>query len=487
MAIGERDSEPSDDPSRSRSARVRALDVASEQLGLVGRSDTVEQQEDGTLVIVEHKATPVRRSTTVTAATRVQLALLGLCLEEMGYSISGYAVWFSTHRTRVDVVVGEPERAAAKAAVEATRSTVGSAQAPPPLEDDPRCRSCSHVDVCLPDERDLGPVRRRLARDPDGQVLHLATPGSRAGLRKGRVRVAREGEELGSVPLERVDALVIHGNVDVSSALIRELLMRSVPLLWASGRGRLAGWAGSARSPNGGTRNLQHLASAFGRVDLAKEMVAAKIANQATLLRRHGDAAAIVTRLRELSRQAQGAESVARLYGLEGEAARGYFAEFGALLSARVRQDEGVSFEARTRRPAQDPVNAALNLAYGLIACGLDPHAGFLHSSNRNKPALALDLVEEFRPAVGDSVVLSAFNNGEVGASDFSSVLSTCRLREGGRRALIAAYERRMATEFRHPLFGYQVTWRRAVEIQARQVLGVLDGSQPRYAAVRIR
>jgi CRISPR-associated protein Cas1 len=99
LAIGERDSEPSDDPSRSRSVRIRALDVASKQLGLVGRADSVEQQEDGTLVIVEHKATPVRRSTTVTEATRVQLALLGLCLEEMGYSISGYAVWFSTHRT----------------------------------------------------------------------------------------------------------------------------------------------------------------------------------------------------------------------------------------------------------------------------------------------------------------------------------------------------------------------------------------------------
>jgi len=155
-----------------------------------------------------------------------------------------------------------------------------------------------------------------------------------------------------------------------------------------------------------------------------------------------------------------------------------------------------VSFDARTRRPAQDPVNAALNFAYGLmvaeavravIACGLDPHAGFLHSSNRNKPALALDLVEEFRPAVGDSVVLGAFNNGEIRVSDFSSVLGSCRLRDGGRRALIEAYERRMATEFRHPLFGYQVTWRRALEIQARQILGVLDGSQSRYAAVRIR
>ena len=294
MAIGVRDSEPSDDPSRSRTGRTRALDVASERLGLVGRSDTVEEQEDGSLVVVEHKATPRRRSGTVTEATRVQLALLGYCLEEMGHRVSGYAVWFSTQRVRVEVVLNDAERAAAAAAVAETRATVGSTQAPPPLEDDPRCRSCSHVGVCLPDERGLGHVRRRIAADPDGQVLHLSTPGARAGLRRGRVRVVHEHEELASVPLERVDAVVIHGNVDVSSALVRELLWRSVPLLWASGRGRLVGWAASAASPNGGTRSLQHVAAAFGRVDIAREMVAAKIGNQATLLRRHGSAPAAV-------------------------------------------------------------------------------------------------------------------------------------------------------------------------------------------------
>ena len=161
-----------------------------------------------------------------------------------------------------------------------------------------------------------------------------------------------------------------------------------------------------------------------------------------------------------------------------------------------MRADEDLTFAARTRRPAHDPVNAALNFAYGLlvadgvrsvVSCGLDPHAGFLHSSKRNKPALALDLIEEFRSPVADSVVLGAFNNGELHATDFSMVLGNCRLREGGRRALIAGYERRMATSFRHPLFDYQVTWRRALEVQARQVLGVLDGSQPRYVGVRIR
>jgi CRISPR-associated protein Cas1 len=141
-------------------------------------------------------------------------------------------------------------------------------------------------------------------------------------------------------------------------------------------------------------------------------------------------------------------------------------------------------------------VNAALNFCYGLlladiiravVACGLDPHAGFLHSSERNKPALALDLCEEFRAPVADSVVIGTFNNGEIKAKDFTDVTGGTRMRETARKALIAAYERRVMTQFRHPTFGYQVTWRRAMEIQARLVLGVLDGTQPSYTGIAIR
>jgi CRISPR-associated protein Cas1 len=141
-------------------------------------------------------------------------------------------------------------------------------------------------------------------------------------------------------------------------------------------------------------------------------------------------------------------------------------------------------------------VYAALNYAYALlladairaiVACGLDPHAGFLHSSVRNKPALALDLCEEFRAPVADSTVIGAFNNGELKRSDFSEVLGVARLRDAGRRTLIAAYERRVLSEFRHAVFGYRVTWRRAMEIQARMILGVIDGTQPRYVGIRTR
>src|ERR1039457_5899428 len=114
------------------------------------------------------------------------------------------------------------------------------------------------------------------------------------------------------------------------------------------------------------------------------------------------------------------------------------------MLTAAVRQAQGLKLDTRTRRPARDPVNAALNFCYGMlladvtravVACGLDPHAGFLHSSGRNKPALALDLSEEFRAPVADAVVIASFNNGEVKVRDFTSITGSTRLRDDGRRS----------------------------------------------------
>jgi CRISPR-associated protein Cas1 len=254
----------------------------------------------------------------------------------------------------------------------------------------------------------------------------------------------------------------------------------------------VTGWAASAEGPNGGPRHRQHVQSKHGRLDLDREFVTGKIANQATLPRRHGDCPDAVAVIRDLQRMAGQAGSLNELFGVEGDAAARYFAGFPSMLSA----GSALGFNVRTRRPATDPVNAALNYAYGLLvsdiiraifACGLDPHAGFLHSPERNKPALALDLCEEFRAPVADSVVLGTFNNGELTDKDFSGALGTVSLRDRGRKQLIAAYERRVGQQFRHPVSGYSVTWQRAMEIQARMVLGVIDGRQPGYKSIRVR
>jgi CRISPR-associated protein Cas1 len=497
MAVGNQAHRASDDPAESRSARLRAVDVRSAELGITGRCDTVDLDAQGRATVVEFKSTPVRRRAEVTEPMVVQLALQCAALRETGMHIVGAAVQFTEHRTRVEVEIGPPQLAEAKRHTDLLRELLAEDRAPEPLVDDPRCMRCSHASVCLPDERALGEVHRRvLVADPDSQVLNLATPGARASLRSGRIRVGKSGESLGSVPIERVLALVLHGNIDVSSGLIRELLWRRVPVVWCSGTGRVIGWASPASGPNGGPRVRQHVASAAGHLDLARGFISAKIGNQATLLRRHGDAEPTVRQLRELQRRATRANGLTELFGIEGDAAARYFGKFSTMLTDSVRDDGGIVFDGRSRRPAQDPVNAALNFAYGMlladvlravVACGLDPHAGFLHSSERNKPALALDLCEEFRAPVADSVVIGALNNGELKANSFSHVTGSTRLRDKARSTLIAAYERRVTTMFRHPLFGYQVTWRRAMEIQARLVLGVVDGTQPRYKGIPTR
>lgn len=497
MEVGTQTHAAADDPAGSRSHRYRAVEVVSHDLGVVGRCDTVELDADAGMTVVEHKATPVRRRPEVTEPMRIQLALQSRALADMGYPVVGQAVYFVNHHTRVEVPVTESDLARAREAVAATARTLAAEQAPPPLEDDRRCSRCSHITVCLPDERPLAPVTRRIVvADPDTQVLHLTTPGSRAYVDRGRIEVSKSGEKLGSFPIERVQGLVVHGNVDLSSGLIREVLWRNLSIVWCTSTGRVTGWARPAHGPNGGPRLLQHVASYQGRLDLARQFVTAKIANQATMLRRLGDAPEAVKRLRELQQEALVSPSLTDLFGIEGEAAAHYFAHFLAMFRPKVVASEGLTFSARTRRPARDPVNAALNLCYGLltadalravVACGLDPHAGFLHSSGRNKPALALDLMEEFRPAVADSVVVNAFNNGELRARDFTTVLGTTRISDRGRRALIAGYERRVTGTFRHPIFGYDVSWRRAMEIQARLILGVIDGTQPRYLGIKIR
>lgn len=483
-----------DDSRTAKSDDHRAVDVFHDEWGVTGRLDTVSDTPDG-LIIREYKATPVRRRAEVTEPMRMQLALQESCLRSMGHDVAGVEVFFTTHHRRVPVTLTQRDYEKAEAAVESTRAVVTAQHAPKPLEDNPKCTRCSHAGVCLPDERKLSSASRRIVvSDPDTQIVHLTTPGARAYTRGGQMIVIKGDETLAKLPLEQVQGVQVHGNIDMSSGLMRELLWRGLVVVWCSSTGRVNGWAVSSMGPNGALRVAQHVASAAGRLAFAREFVSAKIANQATQLRRAGVRDTTLAELRMLQRRASSAQLWQDILGVEGEAASIYFQNWPLLLKERERANW--VWSGRSGRPASDPINAMLNFGYALlvsdavraiVSCGLDPHAGFLHSSGRNKPALALDLVEEFRAPIVDSVVQTVINNGEVKPHQFTDSLGSWRMTGVARRALIAAYERRMTTTVKHPIFGYPATWRRVMEIQARQVLGVLDGSQPEYRGVRVR
>ena len=142
-------------------------------------------------------------------------------------------------------------------------------------------------------------------------------------------------------------------------------------------------------------------------------------------------------------------------------------------------------------RPPTDAVNCLLSFCYGLLtkemlaaclAVGFDPYIGLYHRPRFGRPALALDLAEEeFRPLLADSTVLRLINNREVSASDFLVRAGAVTLTADGRKTVIRAWERRMTTQVRHPMFGYQVCYRRAVELQARILAARLTGELPAY------
>ncbi len=225
---------------------------------------------------------------------------------------------------------------------------------------------------------------------------------------------------------------------------------------------------------------------------IAKNLVVAKIQNSRTLLRRNwkeGEAPeSVMDAFKFDVDQARRAKSLDELLGFEGNAAARYFGQFQQMIR---RNDEGgfdFDFNNRNRRPPTDPVNALLSFGYALLTrtwtvtlsgVGFDPYRGFYHQPRYGRPALALDMMEPFRPLVVDSSVLQVINNGEVKPSDFKSVAGSVLLDDDGRKRFIAAFERRLEHEITHPLFGYKLSYRRLLELQARllarHLLGEID------------
>lgn len=198
-----------------------------------------------------------------------------------------------------------------------------------------------------------------------------------------------------------------------------------------------------------------------------------------------------------LARATQTTQDAGALLGIEGTAARLYFGEFCTMVAGHARPLTGrFELDGRNRRPPRDPLNALLSFCYALLTkdmvavtlgVGLDPYLGIFHRSRYGRPALALDLAEEFQPLIADSVVLGVLNNGEIEESDFVSRAGGFSLTAEGRRTVLAAYERRLDTVITHPLFKYKITYRRVLDVQARLLGAVLVGELPQYEPMTTR
>ncbi len=482
-------------PAEGALKQARSVDLASESLGITATLDLVEAADGGVVPVDTKKGHPARDGA-VWEADAIQVCAQVLLLREHGYTVKRGEIFYAETRQRVPVEITESLVARTLQVVAEARAVATRLAPPPPLESSPKCGRCSLAGICLPDEvnvlagREVGRPRRLIAADPDAHPLYVTEQGAMVGIDGGQLVVSKYREELVSVRLIDVLHVAPFGNVQLTAQCLRTLFDRGISVFHFTYGGWLSGVSTGMPSKNVMLRIRQ--AGAAARRDLAvpRKMIQGKIRNGRVLLRRNGDSLdRVVAQLAGLAELAEHAADAASLLGIEGTAARLYFEAFPSLL--RAEGLPGPAFTGlRNRRPPADAVNCLLSFCYALLAkellaaclvVGFDPYLGLFHRPRFGRPALALDLAEEFRPLLADSCVLTLINNREISASDFVVRAGAVSLTEDGRRTVLRAWERRMTTTVRHPVFGYSVSYRRAVELQARILAAYLTGELPAY------
>lgn len=527
------------EPSTDDVIHSRSVQMGSARLGATAKMDLIEARTGGDDLFralevcpVDYKAGAPREGddgNELWDADKMQLGVQALILRDNGYTCSEGVIYYRATKQRVRLPV-TPELEAWVRDNIARARTVAAGAMPPPLANSPKCPRCSLVTVCLPDEtrflktaagaetaedvrRPTPPPcptpRRLIAARDDSRSLYLNTPGLRVG-RKGEVlQVKEERALLDEVRLKDVSHVALFGNIQISTQAVQALCEAEIPVTYFS----MGGWFyGITRGHE--LKNVFLRIEQFRRVrddafalELSRQFVHGKIRNHRTMLMRNHlePPPGVITQLKHLADKALTATSREELLGLEGAAAAAYFAEFNGMLKTADELADApdpwdgqlrFNFEHRNRRPPTDPVNALLSLGYSLLAkdctvaalaVGFDPYVGFYHQPRFGRPALALDVMEEFRPLVAESVALACINNRILSVKDFVRAGDAVNLTAAGRKRYFQAYEQRLTALLTHPLFDYKVSYRRALELQMRLLAKTLTGEIAEYVPLMTR
>ncbi|MEX1128056.1 MAG: CRISPR-associated endonuclease Cas1 [Vicinamibacterales bacterium] len=524
-------------PEDAERIHARSVTLSSDTHGLIAKLDLIEGEGAAVTPVDYKRGAPKDTEAGPEAwpADRVQLCAQALVLREHGYDVRDAVAYYYETKQRVRVPVDEELVTETLDALGAARAIAASGRIPPPLVDSPKCPRCSLVGICLPDEtrRAMGlepespesqpslfgaeaessqdrpiesspdePEIRRLvpARD-DLRPLYVTGFALTVGKSDDVLQVRDKKQLIQEVRMHDISQVNVFGAVTVTGPALQALCWAEKPVAHFSHGGWFAGMTSGM-----GLKNVFLRIAQVRRGDdpaftlaFARDIVATKIRNQRTLLQRNHvePSRTVLARLKSLAEHALEVSSLESLLGVEGTAARLYFEQFSGMLKPEEGDElPAFEFEQRNRRPPRDPLNALLSFAYSLLAkdltivchaVGFDPFIGFYHQPRFGRPALALDLMEGFRPLIADSVVLSAVNTRMVTPKDFIQAGRAVTMTPSGRKGLLRAYEQRMDNLVTHPLFGYRVSYRRILELQTRLLARVVTGELPHYPGFETR
>jgi len=491
---------------------TRSVVLGSVSLGLTGKLDLVSTADDEAVPVETKRGRVPNNEQRSYEPERVQLMAQGLLLRESGYRCDHGVLYFAGSRTRVDVPFTPELEQRTINLIRQAHAATAATMPPEPLEDSPKCNGCSLAGICLPDEtclllgRDNGgdksettEVRQFFPARDDGLPFYVQEQGATVCKTAKTLVVWKQKEKLATVRVADTSQLVLCGNISVTPQTIHMLCQENVPIVHLSMGHWFYGLTQGMGLKNAYVRAAQFRVAADSArcLQLARQIVSAKIAAQRTFLRRNasGLPQQALDDLAQQDKNAQVADKVESLLGIEGLAAKAYFGNFSRMFKNDTLPSKW-DFQNRNRRPPKDPVNALLSFGYAMLAkeCTItvaaerfDPYWGFYHRPRHGRPALALDLMEEFRTSVVDSAVITAINTGMVRDNDFEIAKAGCAMKPAARKAFIRAYEGRLDQLVTHPVFDYRCSWRTIIRLQAKLLSRWVRGEIENYIGMVTR
>jgi CRISPR-associated protein Cas1 len=505
------------------------VEIESERLGVRGKADGVRYR-DGALVAYEHKKGRSDRRAAWPSDRLQVVAYCALLEEATGKAIAEGRIRYHADNVTVRVPFDDAARAELRAAVARAAELRRSVERPPVTEDARLCRRCSLAPVCLPEEERFAAMTAAAPDNPDGEradasgkvhrlfpenderrIVHVTEPGARVERSAEQLVVEIPERPPVKFPGRDVGAVVLHGNVQMTTQALHYCAANDIGVHWLTGGGNFVGSLGGG-TPGVQRRHRQYAALSDPelRLTLARRLAMAKVENQLRYLLRATRPAAgsqaptgtgagrdpnleqNLTRMRQsLTRLAKAADAD-EIRGHEGLAGNAYFAALPTLVRA-----EGFEFAGRNRRPPRDRFNALLSFFYALVhkdclaallAVGLEPSFGFLHTPRSAAHPLALDLMELFRVPLADMPVIASVNRKRWDATeDFVVTPHKVWLSLAGKRKAVALHEERKQETWRHPVLQYSLSYQRTVELEARLLEKEWTGTPGLFAQMRLR
>lgn len=324
-------------------------------------------------------------------------------------------------------------------------------------------------------------------------ILYLSEEGSVLEKKGDRLKIRKVNDTLKELPLEKVDGIVLMGNTHVTTPLMTELLDREIPLTWLSETGKFYGRLEPTTS-----FDIHRQREQFRKADdeifcfeMAKSFIGAKVRNCRVVLRRYNQTRKIPTvdvldaDIKRYLQKINDCADIPQLLGYEGNASKLYFQALGMLVPEDFR------FSGRSRRPPKDPFNSLLSFGYTLLlyeiyTCisnkGLHPYIAFMHQPRRGHPALASDLIEEWRPTIVDSLVLSLVSKNIIKREDFREPAENggVYLTRDAAKVFIKQFETRIRSVNSYLSFvDYPLSFRESLQFQVGSLVKAIEEDDP--------